>query len=609
MTDRTRGSDTVQVQRGVERRVTVAPPAAPLIGQPEGGCDECWGCVRYCPADALRIDGTTSTVIVERCVKCGACVQECGQASKIVRDDTGAVLELLASDTPVIALLASEFISALYPLSRIEIEQAVTALGFSGMETTVLGEEIVAAAYDQLISAPSCGPPRLRSTCPVTVDWVKRFYPQLTGALMPVVPPYIAQARLMRELYPSDIAIVYVSPCYARKDEVYAPDVAGDVDVAIGFDELRTLIANTPARTEETPTRRKPQMVKQLSAIDGFPRRALSGGRFDSGAVTTVRGLEELDQLLNAIVRGETAPAVVDMLCCEGCLDGPCVNPDLSVFAKRTIDVSERSRQAPPAVETRALLSALPSVELKRSFRPTPAPVSEPTQEQIDEVLAAGEFMSRDQVIDCGACGRPTCVDQAVAIWMGNSSWDLCFPLQKKLLTRECEFHSEASITDDLTGLMNRRAFDKRLAEEVERAKRYNTPLSLVMVDLDGFKSVNDRFGHAGGDALLRATGTLLRSELRATDVAVRYGGDEFALILPGVQKTGAWAVAEKIRASIGQMQTGVDDGPGIHATVSMGVASLGGSCTDGDSLLEGADGALYHAKRVGRDRVELAAG
>lgn len=581
----------------------------PVIGRPDPHCEDCWGCVRHCPADALRVSNGVTTIIAERCVKCGACVQECGNSSSSVRDDTAAVRDLLASDTPVIALLASEYLSALHPMSRADIEHALDVLGFSGVETTVLGEEIVAAAYDQLLAGGDCGPPRLRSTCPVTVEWVRRFYPQLTDALLPIVPPYIAQARLVRELYPTDIAVVYISPCYARKDEVFAPDLAGDVDVAIGFDELRALFAGTASRPEDAPSKRKPNVVKEISAIDGFPRRLLAGGKMDTGCVVTARGLDDLDRLLTAIVRGEAAPQVVDMLCCEGCLDGPCVNSELSVFAKRALEVSERSRQAPPAVNTRTLLSALPSVELSRRFFPDPAPVREPTQEQIDEVLATGEFMSRDELIDCGACGRSTCVEQAVAIWMGNSTWDLCFPLQKKRLTREREHFSQKSLTDDLTGLVNRRAFDARLVEEVERGKRYQTPLSIVMVDLDGFKEINDRFGHATGDSLLRAVGALLQAELRTTDVAARYGGDEFALVLPGVHKTGAWAVAEKIRAGVRLLGASAAEGPTVGTTVSMGVASLGEQSIEADALLELADAALYRAKRAGRDRVELAAG
>jgi diguanylate cyclase (GGDEF)-like protein len=156
---------------------------------------------------------------------------------------------------------------------------------------------------------------------------------------------------------------------------------------------------------------------------------------------------------------------------------------------------------------------------------------------------------------------------------------------------------------------MNRRAFNDRLSQEVNRAKRYGTPLSLVMVDLDAFKEVNDQYGHSVGDQLLRAVGVLLISELRSTDLAVRYGGDEFALILPGTNKTDAWAVAEKLRASMRALVVETGEGVRIGTTVSVGVAAVTEQANDDEALLEHADAALYRAKRAGRDRVELAAG
>ena len=109
-----------------------------------------------------------------------------------------------------------------------------------------------------------------------------------------------------------------------------------------------------------------------------------------------------------AIVRGETAPHVVDMLNCEGCIDGPAVNTDLSVFAKRNLIAAERERQPPPAVDSRSFLGRCPPIDLWRSFEPQPALTRVPTAEEIDAVLAAGEFASRAETIDCGACGYST---------------------------------------------------------------------------------------------------------------------------------------------------------------------------------------------------------
>ncbi len=185
----------------------------------------------------------------------------------------------------------------------------------------------------------------------------------------------------------------------------------------------------------------------------------------------------------------------------------------------------------------------------------------------------------------------------------------MCFPLQKRRLEREREQLVEAAVIDTLTGLTNRRGFDRRLAEEVARARRYDTPLSLVMMDLDSFKDINDKYGHATGDALLRAVGVLLNAELRTADVAVRFGGDEFALILPNTPKTDAWAVAEKIRTSIAQLGIYAEDGTCVRTSSSMGIAAVSERILHPADLMDTADKALYRAKRAGRNRVELSAG
>lgn len=585
-------------------------PAVALFAHHRERCIECWACVRHCPARAIRVVDGRSEVITERCVKCGICVTECGNSGHSVRDDLPLVRELLASERPVVALLATEFIAALHPMTPDEIETRLADAGFTAVETTLLGEELVAAAYESTHSPAASMLPRLRSSCPVAVEWVRRFYPQLVGTLVPIVPPYVAQARLVRELYPEDAAIVYVSPCWARKDEVFEDAFAGDVDVAIGFDELAMLlreVQQAPAR-DDAP-RRRPRAVKELSVTDGFPRRVLAERNLTDSDVAVVRGLGELDLLLAAISRGETAPVVVDMLNCEGCLDGPCVNKDLSVYVKRTVDVSERERQPPPVVDSRAFLAALPAVDLHRSFRAQPAPVANPSVEEIDAVLAAGEFHSRAETIDCGACGFPTCVALAVAIWEGNSGWEMCFPLQRKKLVREREQFAEAAVIDAVTGLMNRRGFDARIAEETARSERYGMPVSLIMLDLDAFKDVNDVHGHTVGDDLLKAVGVLLHSQLRTADSAFRYGGDEFAVLLPNTPKTDAWAVAEKIRGSIARLSISTDSDVTVSATVSIGIAAVGENIRHPSELVAAADKALYAAKRAGRNRVELAAG
>jgi diguanylate cyclase (GGDEF)-like protein len=594
-------------------RQAFGAPDGQLIGRVDADCIQCWGCARHCPARAIAVVDGSPRILQERCVECGICVTSCGNSGFSVRDDLPRVRELLAAERPVVIVLASEYVAALHPMSPAEVERSLEQIGFAAVETTVLGEELVAAAYEQVHARSHSTLPKLRSTCPVAVSWVKRFYPQLVDMLVPIVPPYVAQARLIKSIYTNDVAVVYVSPCWARKNEIADPGFEGAVDAAIGFDELKALLAERPLMVAppglRRPATRRPQAAKQLSLTDGFPRRALLDRDPMVPDLATVRGLGEIDRLLAGIMRGETAPHLVDMLNCEGCIDGPAVGADLSVFAKRNIVAADREHQPPPAVDSRSFLSAMPAVDLWRSFNPQPALSRVPTAQEIDDVLAAGEFASRAEAIDCGACGYSTCVEHAAAICLGHSSWDLCFPLQRKLMERERDDLTRTALIDQLTSLGNRRLFDQRFAEEVARSRRYNEPLSLIMIDLDRFKEINDRYGHVTGDEVLAAVGVLLHDSLRVSDIAARYGGDEFSVILPGTTKTEAWVVAEKIRSELQGLHVKTSAGHEVIVRASLGVASYSPDHEGPMQLLEAADAALYRAKHSGRDRVELAVG
>jgi diguanylate cyclase (GGDEF)-like protein len=161
------------------------------------------------------------------------------------------------------------------------------------------------------------------------------------------------------------------------------------------------------------------------------------------------------------------------------------------------------------------------------------------------------------------------------------------------------------SVTDPLTGLPNRRAFDTRLALEVERVRRYGAEMSLAMLDIDHFKRVNDSRGHPFGDVVLRGIGAELARRTRKTDLASRIGGEEFAIVFPGTPGAAAATACEMLRGAIGALRFGAP--PGLAVTVSVGVASVGdgaGTTLDPAALFAAADAALYAAKAAGRDRV-----
>lgn len=171
---------------------------------------------------------------------------------------------------------------------------------------------------------------------------------------------------------------------------------------------------------------------------------------------------------------------------------------------------------------------------------------------------------------------------------------------------RYLELLAERAHIDGLTGLWNRAHFDARLEALLSIARRYGRRLSLVLFDIDFFKQINDRFGHPFGDRVLQGIGEVLHQTSRSADSACRYGGEEFALILPETPEDGALLLAERIRERVKQLVFDWHGAP-VQVTISAGLASVGPESdydSDAAALLERADAALYTAKHAGRDRV-----
>jgi diguanylate cyclase (GGDEF)-like protein len=162
----------------------------------------------------------------------------------------------------------------------------------------------------------------------------------------------------------------------------------------------------------------------------------------------------------------------------------------------------------------------------------------------------------------------------------------------------------DLSIHDGLTGLCNYREFHRQLTEEVQRSLRYDHPFSLLILDIDDFKAVNDTYGHLAGDEALRGLAALIRRGVRPADEVARYGGEEFAILLPETAGPGAFAMAERIRDIIATHPIPIAPGQSVGLTVSIGVATYPQDAESEEKLIGAADQALYTAKNGGSNRV-----
>lgn len=218
-------------------------------------------------------------------------------------------------------------------------------------------------------------------------------------------------------------------------------------------------------------------------------------------------------------------------------------------------------------------------------------------------IVAGSETLGVVSLTDRVASGPYTQGDvAAITVLMGPAA----LALARERVRQEALAYAQAAVVDPVSGLFNRRYFEARLDEELHRAVRQLTSVALLMVDLDEFKAVNDRFGHIAGDLVIRDISEILRRSVRIFDVCTRFGGEEFAVMMPGGTVESASAIAERIRHRVEAYQRNEPSLAGLHVTASIGVAVSPPGVTARD-LMERADRALYHAKKAGKNRVSTA--
>jgi diguanylate cyclase (GGDEF)-like protein len=283
----------------------------------------------------------------------------------------------------------------------------------------------------------------------------------------------------------------------------------------------------------------------------------------------------------------------VDILSTEGILDHPLSGPQEELFWRRELLASvEPPRSRRPVVDG----GVVASVGAVFAFKPRRAL---PDREAVRGILEQIGLGPNGRPWDCRACGFETCARFAEAAAMGRASMRQCGPFQE----RRAEEAARVAAVDTLTGLSTYRVLRDRLAFEVERGKRSTEGFAVLFLDLDKFKDVNDQFGHEAGNEVLRAVAGEIRNAVRASDVAARYGGDEFVVILTRTDLQGGARVAEALRAGIEGIGRRLGYPPGL-VTVSIGLAEFDPRQPSEGDLLVSADRALYRAKAAGRNAV-----
>ena len=551
-------------------------------------CVACLACVRVCPTDAIAVAGEAPLlqVVDELCIRCGQCHAACPHDAVRVNGEVGRALAVAAHGDGVL-ILSPEAAAHFYPATPEQVINACYEAGFRAVTRGVIGDELVAAEYLRLWEEEPWGT-LIRSTDPVVVDTIRALYPELVPYLAPVTIPAVAEARYLRNRFGSSLRIVYAGIC--------PPVAGGDLEAAITFADLEEIFRarGVSVLTQQTYFNRVPEERRRhLSAAGGMPLTLLEEFRHTSGRFRIVRGLGSLPAIARAVSVDRIDLGFVDILSYEGLLDHPLSGPKEELYWRRALLAStEPPRSRAPVVDQ----AVVASVGATFDIRPRRVDAD---LEAVQGILRAIGVGPNGRPWDCGACGFATCQRFAEVAATGRATLRQCLPYQE----RRAEEAQQAAAVDLLTGLSTYRILRDRLAFEVERSRRNGESFAVLFLDLDRFKHVNDSYGHEAGNEILRGAAAEIRSAVRASDVAARYGGDEFVVILTRTDLAGATRVAEALRAGIEGVGRRLGYPAGV-VTVSVGLAEFDPKQPNDGDLLVTADRALYRAKAAGRNVV-----
>ncbi len=397
-------------------------------------CRDCFRCVRSCPVKAIGISKGHARVIEERCILCGRCVTECPQQAKKVDNQLQKLTSAIQMGQRVVLSLAPSYVAAFSEYSQDELIQSLANAGIHTITETAEAAAIISEIYGTHMQRNNNGLPDstiISSCCPVIVNIIERYYPQLINNLAPVISPMLAHAKLIKEQYGRNTFVVFAGPCIAKIAE--GSELNSEVDAVITFEQLKAWLTQQPMQLGISPN----MEANQSSLSSAYAGRCfpITGGIVmpfhtqEVEDVITVDGVEKCIEVFEGLINREFTPKFVEALACPGgCIGGPAMGIRQLMQTKRN-KVLAYAKQS--HVTKQQYAAPANQLNLSRTYQAKPIDAVIPTEEEITEILKqTGKFTVKDEK-NCGACGYDTCRDKATAVFQGLAELDMCVPYMR----------------------------------------------------------------------------------------------------------------------------------------------------------------------------------
>lgn len=400
-----------------------------VIDFQDANCRHCYKCVRNCSVKAISVRNEQAHIIREACIHCGHCLEVCPQNAKTFASDMERVKGYLRQGMRTIISLAPSYLGVLDYQRPGQVVDALQKLGFFEVRETAEGAALVTCEYQRLLKEGKMEN-LITTCCPSVNDLIEKYYPSLTKYMTPVVSPMIAHGRLIKKIYGSDVKVVFLGPCIAKKEEAIGDErVFGAIDAILTFEELGGWLREEGiviAECEEKPFGNPDPRINRIYPVGGGIVKSVMEQKEmeDSYHKLYVDGLDSCMELFESMERGELTRCFIEANVCDGgCIKGPASDRWQNSFVKAKVQIETQ-------VEHAAASEEIPygAVSMQKTFFDRSQHEQLPTEEELTELLQAiGKYKKEDE-LNCGACGYSTCRAKAIAVFQGKAEIGMCLP-------------------------------------------------------------------------------------------------------------------------------------------------------------------------------------